>query len=284
MRPLGKEDEPSLDDRPYTHNTRIHRFMSWLSHTFFSTNIYTVRHGLLTGIKRKGGLGFLPRWLSGCTETAESLFLSAIDYRGKIVYDIGAFHGLFTLFFAKTAKQVICYEPQTKNYVRLLENLALNNVDNVTVRQIGIGSKKGIYRMAWIPNVIGGASVEQAIVEQILQSSSVAETALVQITTLDSDITERQLPIPDFIKIDIEGFEIEALRGSTSILETYRPLLFLEMHGETINEKRRKVHEIVEFLEKYNYKSITHIETNMRITSQNADVACQGHLYCCHEA
>ena len=52
----------------------------------------------------------------------------------------------------------------------------------------------------------------------------------------------------------------------------YKPTLFLEMHGETMGEKRRKVAEIVSFLWEINYGRIRHIETGTTIAPENTSV------------
>jgi len=102
----------------------------------------------------------------------------------------------------------------------------------------------------------------------------------IPIITLDEETPQAGLPAPDFIKIDIEGWEIEALRGARHTLESHKPALFLEMHGETMREKKRKVAEIVAFLWDINYRRIQHIETGVAITPDNASLAIEGHLYC----
>jgi hypothetical protein len=48
------------EDRPFQHYNMKHRVISWVSRTLFDRHTYTVRHGLLRGMKRKGGLGWLP--------------------------------------------------------------------------------------------------------------------------------------------------------------------------------------------------------------------------------
>jgi hypothetical protein len=102
----------------------------------------------------------------------------------------------------------------------------------------------------------------------------------IPIVTLDEEILQAGLPAPDFIKIDIEGWEIEALRGARKTLELHKPALFLEMHGETLREKMRKADEIVTFLWEINYRRIRHIETGAAIGPENASAAVEGHLYC----
>jgi hypothetical protein len=107
----------------------------------FDDVTYTVRQGLLKGMKRNGGLGWVPKRLAPRTMTAEQQFWRGLDLRGKTVYEIGAFHGLLTLFLASQAKAVVCFEPNTQNHKRLIENLMLSRIQNVEVRKVGIGSR-----------------------------------------------------------------------------------------------------------------------------------------------
>src|ERR1700691_2924498 len=83
------------------------------------------------GMKRKGGLGWIPAMFSPGIMKAEQEFSCDLDLSGMTVYDIGAFHGLLTLFFASRAKTVVCFESNTQNYKRLMEDLILNGIKNV---------------------------------------------------------------------------------------------------------------------------------------------------------
>ena len=212
--------------------------------------------------------------------TAEQQFWFDLNLNGMTVYDIGAFQGLLTLFFASRANAVVCFEPNTKNHKRLMENLMLNGIKNVEVRKVGVGSRHETRKMVGNPLMLGGASVEEKTMEEMLRAGVGTVVEDISIVTLDEEITQASLPVPDFIKIDIEGWEIEALRGARRTLELHKPAVFLEMHGETIREKRRKVAEIVAFLWEINYRRIRHIETGTSITPENTSVAIEGHLYC----
>ena len=268
------------EDVAFTHYTLKHRVIAWVSIHVFGTVVYTVRHGLLKGMKRKGGIGWLPAALSGGAVNAEHQFWSGLDLSGMTVYDVGAFQGLLTLFFASRAKQVVCFEPNTQNNKRLMENLQLNGIKNVSVRKVGVGSLQESKTMVSSPLMPGGASVDGKMVAGILEAGDGTVTEQISIVTLDQEIPSAGLPAPDFIKIDIEGLEIEALRGAKATLALYKPILFLEMHGETIREKKAKAAAIVAFLWENNYRNIFHIESGSMITPENSDVTMQGHLYC----
>jgi FkbM family methyltransferase len=268
------------EDLPFRHYTHKHRLIAWISTHLFDNATYTVRHGLLKGMKRKGGLGWVPAIFSPGITTAEVQFWSGLNFSGMTVYDVGAFHGLLTLFFASRAKSVLCFEPNTENHKRLMENLKLNGIKNVEVRKVGVGSRGETRRMVGSPLMPGGASVDERTAEELLRTGVGTVVEEIPIVTLDEEITKANLPAPNFIKIDIEGWELEALRGARNTLELHKPALFLEMHGETLREKRRKVSEVVAFLQETNYRRICHIETGTMITRENTSLAMQGHLYC----
>ena len=240
---------------------------------------YTQRHGLIRGMRRQGGLGFLPALLAGGNhETAEHRFLRQLDLRDKVVYEIGAFQGILTLFFSNRAKEVIAYEPNPPSYHRVLQNLRLNGRTNVRVRHLAVGDMEGTLTLLSDPLMPGGTSGDPTVAGQI-QSFSTATTVTVPVVTIDTDIAAAGLPKPDLIKIDIEGMELPALRGMTRTLREFHPELYMEMHGADVEQKNANVRNIVEFVTQLGYGYILHVESGERITPANATLARQGHLY-----
>src|SRR5580704_17203984 len=93
----------SADDLPFEHYSLRHRAIAWISRHLFDRFTYTVRHGLIRGMRRKGGLGWIP---AGIAQTKEEIFWRGLPLAGLVIYDVGAFHGILTLFFAARCKQV----------------------------------------------------------------------------------------------------------------------------------------------------------------------------------
>jgi len=270
----------NAEDQHFRHYTFKHYIVSWVSRNLFDQYTYTVRHGLLSGLKRKGGLGWVPEMFAGSTETREIEFWRKVPLTGLTVYDVGAFEGLLALYFASRASRVICFEPNSRNYSRLLDNISLNGFTNIVVRKTGIGETPQQTQLTWNPAMPGGASAETATAEHLQDTVAGAQAETIPVTTLDIDFNENHLPAPDLIKIDIEGWELQALRGARFLLRQFGPALYLEMHGETMAEKKRKVEDIVRFLEETGYREIEHLETGQRVTTANCHIAVEGHLFC----
>ena len=276
---LPQSTEVCEEDRPFHHYSLKHRLIAWISKKLCDRLTYTARHGLIQGMRRKGGLGWIPLLARPGSGSLEERFWRSQDLKGRVVYDVGAFEGMLTMFFSAQCARVVSYEPNSINRARLLENIKLNALANVTVRELGVGARADMGELVFTPLMTGGGSLEPKRAAQ-LKTSRDAASERIQVTTLDQDIAEAGLPAPDIVKIDIEGLELEALKGASQTLSAYRPDLFLEMHGETLREKKRKVIEIVEWLTQAGYRNLWHVETQTPITPENAIAAMEGHLYC----
>lgn len=241
-----------------------HKVTSWVSKNLFDGVTYTVRNGLNKGLRRRGGLG----WIPVDQDNPEILFWKALDLKGKAVYDIGAFHGLLTIYFARHADTVVAWEPNSRNRRRLNENIRVNGFSNVIVRPYGLASRASEARMTFDPLEPGTASLDSEI-------ALGEENEIIELRTLDE---EQGLRPPDLIKIDVEGFELEVLKGAGRTLER-KPDLFLEMHGADPQDKATRVRAIISHLWEGGYRNIIHVETKLAITPENAETAAQGHLY-----
>ena len=269
-----------MQDFRKAHFTLRHRITAALSHRLDNIT-YTQRHGLIRGMKRKGGLGFLPEILArpGHLE-AEHRFLRSLNLQRRVVYEIGAFQGILTLFFSGRAAQVIAYEPNPASYRRVMDNLRLNGRTNVQLRNLAVGERAGSLTLHCDPLMPGAASGDPLVAGQIRTGAAKTISVEVPVVSLDEDIASDNLPAPDFVKIDIEGMELPALRGMTQTLTRHHPEIYLEVHGATVEHKERNVREIVRFLNEHGYHDLRHIETGTAISSANATVAREDHLYC----
>ena len=234
--------------------------------------VYTIRSGVATGLKRRGGFGFIPR-----ETTREEAFLAALDFRGKTVFDIGGYEGIYTLFFARAVGargHVVTFEPNPVNYALIRQNVELNDFRNFTLKSIALADRKGSADLLF-PIREPARGTLRADYQADLASRFQSRKVTVDVDTLDNQLTD--LPAPDFIKIDVEGAELEVLRGMQKLIREYRPALFIEVHTGV------DVRRLVKLLADANYE-VCHVERDAIITPENAGALKNGHLYCCAAA
>ena len=126
--------------------------------------------------------------------------------------DVGAHVGLWTRVLADYFQRVIAYEPAPA----ALECLDLNTEDlrNVEVHMFAVASRSGTYRLAEVEKNSGNTGIAYGSTPGIQ----------VQAVALDSHL---DLDV-DFMKIDVEGWEPEVLRGSELLIKRCRPVIVVE--------------------------------------------------------
>lgn len=148
----------------------------------------------------------------------DRLFVSYENYEkfykikpGDIVIDIGAHIGCFTIRASKKVGRdgkVIAIEPQQQNIKILEKNIKENNLENVVVIDKGVWSKKEEKKLFISPNTGGHSFFKRT-----------EHVNLIKTDLLDNILSNLKIDKVNFIKMDIEGAEIEALKGMEKTLE-----------------------------------------------------------------
>jgi FkbM family methyltransferase len=142
----------------------------------------------------------------------ERLFFEQKLKPGMNVVDIGANQGLYSLMFSRlvgATGTVIAFEPEPDMFAALETNISANSVSNVEHHQFALGSKSGEAMLS--RSLINGG-------DNRLSSGHPDTTStkkLVRIVTLDEIVAGRRI---DFIKMDVQGWEWEAIRGMEATL------------------------------------------------------------------
>jgi FkbM family methyltransferase len=199
--------------------------------------VLPILQGPLRGKKWTTGSGSHGCWL-GSYEYQKQTALQQELQEGDVVYDIGAnvgFYSLLASVLIGDAGHVYSFEPAPENLQELRKHLEINHVRNCTVI---------------------GAAVDSADGEAIFDPSGdrctgrLAATGSLRVRTvaLDSLVSRKEIPPPNLMKIDIEGAELECLRGAANMIQESRPVVFLATHGPQIHTA------CTELLEKWNYR------------------------------
>ena len=155
-------------------------------------------------------------YLMGRTELD---FFHKVVGPGSYIADVGANQGLYTLYLSRLAPQgcVYSFEPDPKLFAALKENVERNNAKNVTLFNAAAASCSS--RLFLRPGRFNRG--DNRIIQDASGSNQVIQ---VDATSLDDAIPDQQL---DVLKIDVQGFEADVLKGAPGLLATNERLLIL---------------------------------------------------------
>ena len=162
----------------------------------------------------------------------------------SIVIEGGCHIGTHTTKLGMIANHVYAFEPYPTSYDLLCKNIEMNNLDNVTILQKGLSKNFDRVKFDWTGDKRGnpgGSGLSDNPIGRDHKSPIMSEDISVELTTIDS----LDLQNLDFIKLDVEGYEINAIMGGMKTIKKHKPIIVLEDWSDhygnfSINSTREK--------------------------------------------
>jgi len=170
-----------------------------------------------------------------------------VDYAIKILnnncicFDIGANVGFYTLLFSKYAKEVYAFEPLPRNLKYLIRLSEVNKITNAKIIPCAVSDSSKISYFSEGDNPALGNLSDDGNVP-------------VLVTTCDQFVSKTNV-VPDLLKIDVEGSELNVFRGANNLLKSYHPSILLSVHSDQLRT------DCLNFLKKMGYRSIVPIDS-----------------------
>lgn len=213
-------------NHPLTRNQRVSAYKRWLrwqlgSRINLSGSVVEFAGG--TRLLAKPGMtGATGNIYCGLHECHDMGFVLHFLREGDLFLDVGANIGSYTVLASgAVGAETISFEPVHSSYQHLVDNIYLNRiVDRVTPLNVAVGSEAGELEM-----VADQDTVNRVVRDEVYEGEKVK----VPVVSLDEMLAGR---VPKLIKIDVEGFETQVLRGARYTLEN--PMLeavLMELNG-----------------------------------------------------
>jgi len=173
----------------------------------------------------------------------EMALIGSLVQPGDYVADIGANVGVYTRELSLAVGQkgkVYSFEPLRENYDILAALLRKARLDNVFSYRAAVGSRETQCEML-IPEMSGFTGFYWA---HLASPGDKGGREMVDVLMIDELFKHRAIDHLDFIKCDVEGGELEVLRGAINLVHSHRPGWLMEVSRETSEEIFRLFHEL----------------------------------------
>jgi FkbM family methyltransferase len=179
----------------------------------------------------------------------EFTFIHNYISKSSIVFDIGSNMGFYSIWMGRSlgpTGELHTFEPDHKNFERLKKNISINSLQaKVKLNQKAVSTESGLGKITM------GLDGENHL---ITDESNIDTIGDIELISLDQYINDNQLSEIDFIKIDVEGFELNVLKGGLLSLSNKKiGVIQLEIN-ETISNAGVNRTEIIDFVHKNGYQ------------------------------
>ncbi len=193
------------------------------------------------------------------------------------IFDIGGHFGFYALLFSKLLNkgEVYTFEPNPYCYDQLIKNIKINNLeDKIKAFNFGISDQESSLEMMVVSDNLARSTCDQEMKEHYKEKKNI-EMKNVTVKNLDN----LGLPAPSLIKVDVEGMELEVVKGCYGSIKENLPDLIIEIHESHRDNSHYRVKELVSLLFNLGYSCYS-IEENREVKE---NIPFSGHLHFYHE-
>ena len=193
------------------------------------------------------------------TETVD-YFRSLVSGHEGTFADIGANIGFFSILYDSVAEEngtAHAFEPLKSNRDRMIQNIDLNEDVTFIIYPFGFSDSARTDEL-WVSNADPG----EASLSERLYSGAPSYSVDIKLRRLDGFYPTSDGSYPDLLKIDVEGAEVQVLRGGENLLAQYKPDILIEIHQPLLTEFGDSIDDIISILSNAGYTSAYHIENS----------------------
>ena len=179
-----------------------------------------------------------------------SLIERSVDVDGATFIDVGANIGVFCLLVAHVLRRrggkALAIEPLPQNLRFLRDSVGANGLDDVIeALPIAVGDRDGVLELTPLTS----GEIANARPTTWAAERPADDAVRVPMTTLDAIVGAHDIRNVQFVKMDIEGAELFALRGARHLLRSQRPLVYCEFHREYMAANGTTIEDVKAFAE-----------------------------------
>lgn len=179
-------------------------------------------------------------------------FLWKVLQPGMVFFDVGAYHGLYTVVAAKKLGRqgrLVAFEPSPREIRRFRLHMRLNGVPSARLEPFAVSTRLGRLKLF---TVVSGFTGMNSLTHPPIQDP--VQEIVVDSVPLDEYLVQEGITRIDVMKVDTEGAELEVFAGAQRVLSEYRPLIICEVLDWVTRAWGYPAREIVNCLKQKDYR------------------------------
>lgn len=177
---------------------------------------------------------------------------------GMVFIDGGANIGEISVAAAKavgSSGKVFAFEPVHRFAKHLRDHVAANRFQNLEVSECGLSFEPGEAEIFISDAPYRDGTHNDGLGSLFRRGDALGMTNTIPITTLDAFMAEKGVDRVDLLKLDIEGSELNALKGGMEMLQRHQPALIVEVGEDTCRAAGYSMNELVSFVQGLGYSA-----------------------------